>query len=224
MKISVFIPCIPEHFIFLDRVVRYYNSGSVKPDEIIIVLSDCFKVRKEYIDVFLSYNPNVTLVHTENQLLHTGEACNLSKKLCSGDIIVIQAADDLPHPLRIEIVKMYFERYDIVSLNHSYFGKSHIDYYGYDVLYKMAEKRLSDIKVVQPFEIFKHVTEKPDDVYGQFCNFPVAAGTICHRKEILEDMQWSSVKHGQDTIFCKEIIKRYKKSIIISAPLYFYNK
>jgi glycosyltransferase involved in cell wall biosynthesis len=222
MKVSVFIPCIPEHFIYLDRVVKAYLEGTKQPDEIIIVLSDCLKVRKEYLDLF--YYRKITQIYTRDKLLYTGEACNLSKDLCTGDIIIVQAADDLPQRKRIEVVVDYFERYDIVSLNHSFYGKSHIDFYGMDKLNKMAEKEIKDIKVAQPFEIFRHVTEHPDDVYGQFCDFHVAAGTICHRREILDDIQWSSLKHGQDTLFCKDVIKKFKKSIIISAPLYFYNK
>lgn len=226
MKTSVFIPCIPEHFCYLDRVVAAYEAGTVKPDEIVIVLSNAQNVRQEYINTFLGYHPEILKkqFYSVTQLLYTGEACNLSKSLCTGDIIIIQAADDLPHPRRIEIVKDYFNNYDIVSLNHSYYGKCHIDYYGFEKLNEMAEEELKDIKVMQHWEIFKEVTENPDNVYGQSAGFHVAAGTVCHRREILDEILWTNFPHGQDTVFCKEVIKKFKKSIIISAPLYFYFK
>jgi len=228
MKTSVFIPCIPEHFCYLDRVIAAYTQGTVQPDEIIVLLSDSNEVPDRYIESFWKYfdeiaQPKIKLM-SEEYRLYTGEACNLSKHLCTGDIIIIQAADDLPHPRRIEIVKDYFNNYDIVSLNHSYYGKCHIDYYGFEKLNEMAEEELKDIKVMQPWEIFKEVTENPDNVYGQSAGFHVAAGTVCHRREILDEILWTNFPHGQDTVFCKEVIKKFKKSIIISAPLYFYFK
>ena len=97
-----------------------------------------------------------------------------------------------------------------------------MDHYGKDKLEN--EFDYDNIKVYQPNEIVKHITEKPLDVYGQFCDCHVAAGTLCYRRDIVGKFQWSNKKHGQDTITCKRIALKFNKSIIINAPLYYYFK
>lgn len=227
MKTSVFIPCIPAHYCLLDRVIDAYLSAEEWPDEIVIVVSDANKINPEYFEVlkkeFEQCNFKLT-IHPVPVLLYTGEACNLVKDLCDGDVIIIQAADDLPHRERVAVVKRFFGNYDILSLNHSFWGLGDIVYYGMDELERRTKNKLENIKVVQPHEIKEHVSQKPHDVYGQFCGFKVAAGTVCYRKELARDHKWSSAPKGQDTIFCKEVILKYNKSIIIDTPLYYYYK
>ncbi len=231
MKTSILIPCTPEHFIYLNRVVCAYQSGTKTPYEFIIVLSDCEKVHIAYIELFeemyidrIGYSSlNVKLI-LEKKPMFTGAACKLGEKECTGDIIAIQAADDLPHPRRVEIVEKYFESHDIVALNHSFFGLDHIKYYGMEAL--EAQFDYDNIKSVQPWELYKHHFEDGHihDVYGQNCGFHLAAGTICYKKDIVGKFTWSNKKHGQDTITCKRILHHFKKSIAINAPLYYYFK
>jgi len=226
MKTSVLIPCTPEHFIHLDRVIGAYMDGSMCPHEFVVVLSDCSKVPFEYQSLFMEKWPkdiNVQL-HQMSNLLWTGRACTVGEWYCKGDIIMVQAADDLPHPLRVEIVESYFESHDIVALNHSYYGKDMMEYYGIDELENKFD--YSDIKVVQPITLYTHHFKKENilDVYGQNCGFHVAAGTICYSKDIVGKFTWSNKKHGQDTVTCKRILHKFRKSIVIDAPLYYYFK
>ncbi|HUT64038.1 MAG TPA: glycosyltransferase family A protein [Anaerolineae bacterium] len=217
------IPCTPEHFIYLNRVIYAYLEGSKVPHEIVIVLSDCNKVPDIYKVVFEQQFPNVKVSYYP-KLLYTGAACSLGEKHCTGDIIMIQAADDLPHHLRVAVVENYFETYDIVALNHSYYGRNMMEYYGIETLEDKFD--YTETKAVQPWELYKHHFEDGNihDVYGQNCGFHVAAGTICYRKEIVGKFTWSNKKHGQDTITCKRILHHFKKSIVIDAPLYYYFK
>lgn len=232
MKTSVLIPCYQNHFIYLDRVIESYlvreefGEPGICPDEIVVVLSGAGYIPECYIKSFKDYfctdvfelDVNLILVpHT----VYTGEACSIGEQHCTGDIILIQAADDLSHARRVEIVKKYFEKYDIVALNHGFFGLGDIEYYTIDELRK---REIKDIKVFQPWEIKKHIQEKPLDVYGQFCGCKVAAGTLCYKKEIVGKFNWSNKKHGQDTITCKRIALKFNKSLIIDALLYYYFK
>ena len=230
MKTSVLIPCTPEHFIYLDRVIEAYQRGTKMPDEIVIVLSDCLKVPDIYIAAFHAvYDESqqdeikVRLIPVV-QPLYTGKACTVGETNCNGDIIIIQAADDLPHPRRVEIVEKCFEKHFIVALNHSFYGLDHMKYYGMEALENQFD--YDNIKAVQPWEMYKHHFEDGHihDVYGQNCGFHVAAGTICYRKDIVGKFTWSNKKHGQDTITCKRILHHFKRSIAIDAPLYYYFK
>ncbi len=224
MKTSVLIPCMPGHFIYLHRVIYEYLSGTKTPHEIVVVLSDCTKVPLPYRKIFKEDFGDFVRLLSVVGLKWTGAACKYGEKFCSGDIIMIQAADDLPHPRRVEVVEKYFETHDIVALNHSYYGKDHMNYYGMEALENKFD--YDNIKVVQPWELYEHHFEKGfiHDVYGQNCGFHVAAGTICYRKDIVGKFTWSNKKHGQDTITCKRILHHFKKSIVIDAPLYYYFK
>lgn len=224
MRTSVLIPCIPQHFIYLDRVIDAYMNGTVKPDEIVIHLCDYKTVPESYIDLLNEKYDDSVQVYCTEKWTYTGESCSIGERLCDigNDIVIIQASDDLPHPRRIEIVQKYFKSHDIVALNHSFFGKDMMNYYGKDALENKFD--YDNIKVYQPHEIVDHIKERPLDVYGQFCDCHVAAGTIAYRRDIVGKFTWSNKKHGQDVITCKRIALKFGKSIIISAPLYYYFK
>lgn len=227
MKTAVFIPCIPEHFCFLNRAINALIEGPVIPNEVIVFISNADIVHQDYIDQMAALYQEyfqVFKIHRESKQYYTGEACNAVAELTNAEIIIIQAADDVPHPRRVEIVNQFFVIYDILSLNHSYWGLGDIDYYGHKYLENKTHEKLKDIQVVQPREIYEHIKNNPGDVYGQLCDFKVAAGTVAYRRQLAEEVVWSSAPHGQDTIWCKEVILKYQKSIIIDAPVYFYYK
>lgn len=204
-----------------------FGTPGIMPDEIVIVLSGCDIIAEDYIESFESFycapafDFKVVLVQIK-ETIFTGEACSIGEQHCTGDIILIQAGDDLCHPRRIEIVKKYFESHDIVALNHAFYGLDMMEYYGKDNLENKFD--YDNIKTYQPWEIVEHIKEKPLDVYGQFCDAHIAAGTIVYRRDIVGKFTWSNKQHGQDTITCKRIALKFKKSIIINAPLYYYFK
>jgi len=164
--------------------------------------------------MFKSQFPMVQMVE-KVELLYTGAACREGEQYCKAEVIIIQAADDIPHPRRVEIVEDFFERYDIVSLNHSFIGSTQQGY-------KPSEEPIEDIKVVQPHTLYDYHEEKPDEPYGKISGFAVAAGTICYRRDLVGKFEWSNARRGQDNITCKRILKKFKKSICISAPIYYY--
>jgi len=230
MKISIFIPCIPGHFSNLKNIIFNIFRGTDWPGEIVILLSAARGVPANVIDDFEKemekYRDHFTIyLHKEDYHMFTGEACNEILSLCRGDVIVIQAADDLPHFRRIEIIRQYFTNYpEMLCLNHSFWGKCDMSYYGMELLEEYTHIKLKNIAVVESRDISDHLIRRPDDVYGQFLPFKVAAGTIAYRKKVAEETRWSSAPRGQDTIFCKEVLKKYGRSIIIDAPVYYYFK
>jgi hypothetical protein len=213
MKVSVFIPCVPEHIQNIVRIISAYEKGTRKPDEYVIGLSRCKEVNI-FTRTAIGTMPRTMLVDVVKPL-YAGPCQQLAEYFCNGDVIVYQAADDLPHERRIEIVKDYFTRYDIMALNHSYYGKTQIEHPN---LQKYDFKK---IRVIQPNALLKRLREHPDDVYGQGF-FRVGAGIICIRPEVLEKVKWGYEPKGQDGMFCKRVLRVFRKSILIDAPLYWY--
>jgi hypothetical protein len=213
MKVSVFIPCVPEHIQNIVRIISAYENGTRKPDEYVIGLSRCKEVNI-FTRTAIGTMPRTILIDVAKPL-YAGPCQQLAEYFCNGDIIMYQAADDMPHERRVEIVKDYFKRYDIVALNHSYYGTTerqhqHLQKYDY-----------SKIRVAQPRELVTYYREHPDDVYGQGF-FRVGAGIICIRPKVLQKVKWGYERKGQDGIFCKKVLFTFQKSILIDAPLYWY--
>lgn len=233
MKTSIYIPSIPRSFDNLKNIIDIYNSGTVIPDEIIINASG---VDNQYkVDQLISLKdlniPNVG-IYAQKLLVSAGVNRRQSKDITTGDIILYQDDDDLPSPNRVEVVKHYFENYDIMALNHTInYNTSVPAYTGLDY---------SKIRVVSSDELTKRYLPfgRLDDVwnhtryYGIEFGFRIGTGVICIRREVLDEIEWKD-KHlvslckkqdgtGEDYDFCLETLYKFNKSILIDIPLYEY--
>lgn len=222
MKISVFIPCVPNHWPNIKNIVNAYNCGSVVPDEIVILLSDCGKVKNYHI-------PGSVTIAIERPL-YAGPARQRAVNLCRGDIIMYNDADDLPHKDRVKIVKDVFEKNsDIMVLSHSYDYK------------EWSNGDVSKYKMYDAYNLLYEECFKDSDFmncsvrgsFGDCAGFPVHAGVPCIRRDVLKVISW---KHPKDLIvapdpktktedfeFCFECLYKYKhQHAIIDSKIYLY--
>jgi len=233
MKISVYIPSIPSTNWAknLSRIVDAYLAGTIKPDEIFINLAMFEKMSPTIINEFkIKYDNKAILMLTRGQVLR-GPNRQMAKQMCDGDIIIYQDHDDMPHERRVEIVKRYFENYDILVLNHSY------AYINNNVDINDASIKMYDSAFLRKmyFPNDNMCDCKKFNCYGAGFNFAVHAGAVCIRKELLDLMSWRSAtdtilnkKHptdiAEDYEFCMEALFKYNKSTIIDAPVYYYDR
>ena len=122
MKTSVVIPATSGNFGYLNCILRHYEDGSVRPDEVVISISNANLLNEEDIDELENkfsnsfelkiIRHNKTMIQGPNRDAVTTEA--------TGDIIISNDADDIPHPQRVEIIRNTFLKNDIVHLNHAY--------------------------------------------------------------------------------------------------------
>ncbi|MBM3193646.1 MAG: glycosyltransferase family 2 protein [Chlamydiae bacterium] len=119
LSTSVIIPCAPSHFIHILNLLEHYNSQTVCPDEIIISLSECGKFCAPDMEEIenRSWNFALKIIKTEEKCA-AGKNRNIAFSHTTKEIILLQDADDLPHPRRVEIVKALFETYKIEHLFH----------------------------------------------------------------------------------------------------------
>jgi len=125
MKTSVFIPCMFEHWWNIPTILSCYKVADVKPDEVVIYLNGFGhdveiekyvaplkdRITEHPLDVIIMLDP---LSRTCSYVR------SLSKLLCSGDIIIMQDADDLPICDRVRVIKDIFERENVDVLMHSF--------------------------------------------------------------------------------------------------------
>jgi glycosyltransferase involved in cell wall biosynthesis len=232
MKISIIIPCIPEHFFTMMRAADAYLKQTRIPDEIVIVLSNSSNLEqrnkilfKKFTDeIFLKTRKNNIRIYYVNNLLSPGAARTLCSQYCQGDLLILNDADDMPHRRRTEIIEGYFNSRDIIALNHSFWWAPNMRENTIAELNEKTEQILKNIKVIQSSQIYEHYQKMPDDVYGQFCDFNVGAGCGAYKKEVFRTINYIGGMQSEDRIFCLDTLRKYNKSIIINAPLYFYYK
>lgn len=120
-KISVIVPCHYSHFYLLHDLVEAYANQTVIPNEIIISLSQSDQIPAPDITAFKTKNwPFKVILLCHLQKLTAALNRKMAAKASTGDLILFQDADDLPHPKRVEIVKYIFEHNRIHHLVHSF--------------------------------------------------------------------------------------------------------
>ncbi len=239
LKVSVYISCIPAHNKYLPNVLRKYLAGTRIPDEIVIGLSE-WKEGAIDLNNSIFKDPRIRLIGISGKA-DAGSNRQLSKNECNGDIILYQDADDLPHSERVEIVEKIFLHNEILTLAHSYLplnGESHDVNIDFENLKQISGESLYNYYF--PNNMLSDCLNV-SNCYGDISNklnfeFPVAAGFICIRKEVLNVVRWKSrnelsnppewnnpsFKGAEDYEFFMECLFYLRKSMIIDAPLYFY--
>lgn len=232
--ISIYIPTIPEHIKYLERILSIYlNKSTVKPNEIVVSVSNYKATPPELLIPIMSNYQNVKFILHDHIML-AGPNRQVSKDFCSGDIIIYQDSDDLPHIQRIEIIKHFFDNYDILHLNHSY-----------DIHHNYNED-LIDITNINHItsDVFnKHFfpnnkLEGCISVIKSYCyeNFPSHGGAIAIKKDVLNHIKWKDryelyyspgwdnygYKGAEDYEFNMEATFFLGKSMMIDSKCYFY--
>jgi len=247
MTISVYIPTTPKHLKFLDNILdSYINKSTILPDQIVVSISDFNNIDHFiYGNLKIKYKNVLFLEHLEVQL--AGPNRQFAEEFCNSDIVLYQDSDDLPHIQRIEIVKHFFEKYDIVHLHHSYFNLSnYIDLITDTEKFNYNED-LIDINSIN----FLLSNQFYDELYPNknlmdcrnsqtfnniFMSLKPHHGALAIKKEILSEVKWKdrkdlchsprwddlSYKGAEDYEFMVEVIFKYNKTIVIDGKIYFY--
>src|SRR6185436_18764768 len=127
------IPCHPAHFVFLENLLQCHAQQTVVPDEVVISLSQGWKIpERARSDLTSREWPFKLVLLTHAHKLCAGENRSMAADNSSGDLLICQDADDLPHPQRIEIIKHLFEHFEIDHLRHQ-------EMHGLSRLYSMQE-------------------------------------------------------------------------------------
>lgn len=206
---SVIIPCCAKHASQLFNLVTLYEEQTILPDEIVISLSESDKVPDDIILALQtrSWKFPVKLLLSEKKL-YAGQNRNIACSNASGDIFICQDADDIPHPQRVEIIKYFFEHYDIDHLMHEWFEARENDLINFN--------QYQDLKNINFFwpRKFKDIGK-----YGRFTN-----GNVAIRRQIFEKITWSDLPRGQDTKFNNQVYNISNQCILIKCILLAYRR
>jgi hypothetical protein len=179
MTIDLFIPTVPAHITHLDKIFSLYETSTVLPTNIYVSVTQ-YEECKDEVSILENKWKNITFLKTNDKLL-AGPNRQRSKEFCNSDIIVYHDSDDYPHIQRLEIIKYFFENYDILHLNHSYDNKT---------AYNEKHIDIQNISTVNSVDIYKKyfpsniITECKNSTYayGGCFNWIVQAGVPAIKK------------------------------------------
>lgn len=205
MKTSVIIPCCGKHFQFIPSLLEYYAQLSTLPNEIVISLSNVEHLEKEQIDeVENHFWPFQLKIIRHAGKKSAGQNRNIACENSSGDIILCQDADDIPHPQRVEIIKYIFENYEIDHLIHKW-ANSDYCFLPYDL---------------NKLKILRCKTYAQADSHHFIHN-----GNICITREVAKKIKWEGTfSVGEDVRFNKKVYQLFNNNAVLLAPLLIYRK
>ena len=201
---SLIIPCCASHARHLYKLLELYEQQTCLPDEVVISLSEANNVPPSIIESIQMRQwrfPVILIQCTEKQ--YAGENRNTACSQAKGDILILQDADDIPHPQRIAMIKYCFEVYNIEHLMHRY---------------AMVNKEtvLPISKTIDPQKlVFRSCTLQARK--NSYTN-----GNIAITKELFAQIQWSNKPRGQDTEFNRKVFEQKTPSLLLPAVLLYY--
>lgn len=234
MKTSVVIPATNGNFGYLNCILRHYEDGTVKPDQLVVSISNAHLLEKSEIDALESRFSDVfdlKVIRHEKTMIQ-GPNRDAATSAATGDIILSNDADDIPHPQRVEVISHLFEEHDIVHLNHAYQKNNIKDF---------RTVEFSKIKSIHGDQLLEHhfpnhqrITSgfpRPDPrtlgfhaPYGGNLGWEIHAGCPTFRRDVFKNVKW---RHNEqvawDYDFCMDVLYRFNKSMIIDTSLIWYN-
>jgi hypothetical protein len=220
MKTTVAIPCAWYHVRYLDAALSKIAAGTELPDEVVIVISPV-EPHKDLQQIHTLWQKFREYFHLIIEFCeHPMDAARARHALTTsltGDVIIYHDADDTQHPQRVEIVKRFFDEYDIMHLCHSYKTFSEGE---------AGKIRYDDIKVTPSHILYERFFVR-GNMPKAFRHGPVRihAGALCIRREVLQKVLWSDMKTGvgEDAEFCLKVLEVFNKTILVDAPILNYN-
>ena len=117
MTTSVIIPCHYMHFYLIQDLLTQFERQTAVPDEVVISLARSHYEKLDQAAIAAicgrSWAFTLKVVLAEDAVSSPGKNRNRACECSSGDLLICQDADDIPHPQRIEIIKHLFEHYRV---------------------------------------------------------------------------------------------------------------
>jgi len=174
-----------------------------------------------------------------DKIMIQGPNRNSASLAATGDVIVSNDADDIPHPERLEFIEWAFYDHEIVMLNHrcqkdkkfkplremekirNFRGDAVFNHHfpGLDI--PSNEERYQSLAMgSRPNPSYYGFTAPYGGTLVSHCH----AGCPSFRKDVFWKMKWREVEEiAWDYDFCLDVLYCFNKSMITDAPLMWYN-
>ncbi|MDE3045942.1 MAG: glycosyltransferase family 2 protein [Verrucomicrobiota bacterium] len=200
------IPCAAQHFVHLEPLLDLLAQQTRLPEEVVVSLSEVVRLEKRAMDELEEREwPFQLKILRHEGKRSAGMNRNLACKAVTGDLIICQDADDIPHPQRVEIVGYLFEHYAITHLLHTYVYK------GEFAPYRKEE--------VIPYEFYNY--DHLEAVYQDRLH----NGNVSFLREVAKRVQWDDVfECDHDVKFNRDVYRWWRKGATIDCNLLIYRQ
>lgn len=200
---SVIVPCHYAHAKHLYPLLRSLEEQTVLPDEVVISLSEYAKVPEGILAVLVEsrWAFPITVIASEKKL-YSAQNRNVASAMAKGDVFIYNDADDQPHPQRIEIIKFFFESYDLDMLMHKFVQideQTQVQYATYNELDYVC----------------------PSD-YSYILGRDIHNGNNAIARHVFEAFKWPDFRSHEDEFYNRILYKYFGNRMIVLAPLIMY--
>ena len=200
LKTSVIIPCHSKHVQHLPTMLQWLAEQTVVPDEVVI----CF-TRSQVATapaIAPDYPFAVRCVFTDRS--YPANARNTACEESSGDLLICQDADDVPHPRRVEIIKHLFEHYQIDILLHRWSPSSETF-----EPYTVEES----IPLALSVDLYAEVEPQFDFIHN---------GSPALLKAVTQRVKWPPMPLREDMTFNAEVFRYFPHKVVLDERLVIY--
>ena len=213
INISLCVPCVRSHIVYLPGFIRNVSNQKRAPDEVVIALSGVSDATSKSLEKKLrqiaKYLFSVRVLGTSDHL-SAGANRNRAAVNSKGDIISFMDADDVMNKNRIEIIESEFNAHPSASIIlHSYSLKSH-------------EEKLTTVKVLGPDRMREIHKDSPPSG-PLMIDPPVHHGHVSLRKKVIQKWkQNEKMFRSQDTEYVRRLIEIGLDTIFVPSKLVHY--
>lgn len=206
LKISVLIPCHVNHVCYLYDLLKAYEGQTVLPDEAIISISEVNKTSIDTIIKIVNENWKFPVKFFFSELCQSaGLNRNIASSQAVGDVFFYQDADDLPHSRSIEIIKYFFEHFEVDHLMYLYI----LPQQGIDI----------NIPHIPPLDEIEMVQSSS---YDQAQSMGVANGCVAVSRKVFDKVMWPDIHYAEDLTFNQKVYEHFTSCFVINVPVFIY--
>lgn len=233
IKISIIIPCHYHYIKYLDICFEGILNQTKIPYEVILVISQTLDKHKNWIfekfnKKFLDKNIKFKIINFLN-IQYAGINRNIGALNAVGDLLVFIDADDIIHPMKIEITEYLYNKYNFDGMLHSYVLKENKNFFtNHSINYKSEEYEIYNKDDLFKITFPNNSRDRNGELkYGskRVINSPInlSLGYMTVKKEIFNKIQYTNLEKGQDAVFFRDCLWNDYNIMAFNIPLFIYD-
>lgn len=211
VQTSVIIPCAAQHLAHLPNLMSCLRAQTARPDEVVVSVSECGALPKPLVDLLAS-QPFPVVTRTTPVAAYAAKNRNTAVDASSGNVLIYQDADDLPHRQRIEAILAAFRSRPIDHLMHQF---------AHETWNHHADLRALVSRVFSYNEMLRALSHAASYSNGG----GLANGLIATSRDVFQRIRWPEwLRRGEDVDYNQTVYQTFARNHVLELPLVIYRQ